>query len=87
MQTRLIGILPDVAPETERAVMMVDDLLSKRILDHLSRAEVETLLGPPASVRDGVYVYWAGTDGVIDDLWLEIEFQDGRVSQARCIPD
>jgi hypothetical protein len=66
---------------------MVNDLLASRILNDAKQADVESLLGPPATVRNGVYVYWAGTDGVIDDMWLEIEFKESRVSQAKWVPD
>jgi hypothetical protein len=66
---------------------MVDDLLSKSLLDGMSSAEIDSLLGPPDLNRNGTYVYWAGTDGVIDDLWLEVDFESDRVTHVRHVPD
>jgi hypothetical protein len=69
---------------------MVDDLLKNQQLLGLSREEVQQLLGVPSgrdSIRDGKYVYWAGTDSVIDDMWLEIDFEFGSVVATRYVPD
>ena len=70
---------------------MVSDLLTKNTLAGASRAEVETMLGVPSDGPDSIiadrYVYWAGTDGVIDDMWLEVTFSEDRVTDVRHVPD
>jgi len=61
---------------------MVHDLLENHDLAGESHEVVRTLLGAPRgrdSVRNGTYIYWAGTDGVIDDMWLEISFDNELV--------
>lgn len=76
--------------ESSARQRMVDDLLVRRLLEGMSRAEVDALLGPPTppdSVREGTYVYWAGSDGVIDDAWLEIEFENDVVRNVRYCSD
>ncbi len=71
--------------ENERP-RMVGDLLENHDLTGLSEAEIGDLLGTPSSQRGRRYIYWAGYAG-IDDMWLDIEFNDGRVSSVRHIPD
>lgn len=66
---------------------MVSDLIAKGKLDGVSRADVDTILGVPDSIRGDKYIYWAGTDGVIDDMWLEVTFADDRVVDVRHVPD
>lgn len=65
---------------------MVDDLISMKTLHNMERTDVVSLLGPPGLIRDGIYVYWAGTAG-IDDMWLEISFENDRVSEVKYVPD
>lgn len=70
---------------------MVSDLVSNRMLDGASRTDVERMLGVPSNGPDSIiagrYVYWAGTDGVIDDMWLEVTFAEDRVADVRHVPD
>jgi hypothetical protein len=66
---------------------MVDDLLSRHLLDRMNTAEVDSLLGPPDSKRNGTYAFWAGSDGVIDDMWLEVDYEKDRVIHVRHVPD
>ena len=44
-------------------------------------------MGPPDLDRNGTHVYWAGTDGVIDDMWLEVDFENDGVLDVRYVPD
>jgi hypothetical protein len=66
-------------------IRMVDDLVKSRRLDHLSRAEVEKLLGAPTTTdkfRDYDLVYWLGPErGLmrIDSEWLVITFDEKGV--------
>lgn len=64
---------------------MVDDLLSKHILENMTRADVDALLGRPKGADVREYHYWAG--GWLTVYWLHIEFKDERVSQVACLPD
>ena len=69
---------------------MVGDLLDRHQLVGMSRTEINELLGKPNgtdSNQDDSYVYRTGTDGGIDDLWLEIDFADGIVTAIRHVPD
>lgn len=70
---------------------MIDSLLNNHNLVGAPRESIDDLLGVPSTSRDSViddrYVYWAGTDGVIDDMWLEIRFADDRVVDVRYVPD
>ena len=69
---------------------MVQDLLDNHQLVGLHREEIHAMLGRPQgrdSIHNGTYIYWAGTDGVIDDLWLEIDFDNDTASAARYVPD
>ncbi len=76
--------------EKETRFQMVRDLLDSYDLVGQSRESIDIMLGEPRgcdSVRNGKYVYWAGSDGVIDDMWLEIEFSDDTVVSLRYCPD
>src|SRR6266700_1274799 len=64
---------------------MVDDLLSKQILENMKRADVDALLGSPTGSPGRNYQYWAG--GWLTVYSLRIEFKDERVSQVACLPD
>ena len=69
---------------------MVRDLLDNHSLVGKSRESIDTMLGVPTgrdSVRNDKYIYWAGSDGVIDDMWLEIEFVGDTVVSIRYVPD
>ena len=66
---------------------MVDDLLQQKQLDGLSMTEVVHMLGPPSHVGNETHVYWTGSDGGIDDMWLEIHFHDDIVAETRHVPD
>lgn len=69
---------------------MVRDLLENHDLAGKSREYVDLMLGVPCgrdSDRNGKYTYWAGTDGVIDDMWLEVQFEGDSVVSVRYIPD
>lgn len=71
--------------EEEVRPLMVRDLLDNHKLRGLSRDSIDKLLGTPTgrdSIHDGNYIYWAGSDGVIDDMRLEINF-DGDVVASR----
>ena len=67
---------------------MITDVLAKRPFQGKSRAEVEALLGEydPGS-DDERLIYRAGSDGVIDDMWLEIRFKGGKAYDVRYYPD
>jgi len=69
---------------------MVRDFLDNHDLAGASRDEINTMLGLPSgrdSIRNGKYIYWAGTDGIIDDIWLEIGFENETVVSVRYVPD
>lgn len=69
---------------------MVHDLLTNHTLKGKNHAQIDDLLGkpqPPDSVRDGHYIYRTGTDGVIDDMWLELRFEADRVVEVLHYPD
>ncbi|MEZ6035726.1 MAG: hypothetical protein R3C17_21725 [Planctomycetaceae bacterium] len=56
----------------------------------MSRGDIDEILGKPRggdSFSEGKYIYWAGTDGVIDDMWLEIDFETDIVIATRYVPD
>ena len=70
---------------------MVQNLLADYDLKAKSRDDIDELLGvstaPPDAVVGDQYIYWAGTDGVIDDMWLEITFKQDQVVDVRYVPD
>ena len=69
---------------------MVRNLLGEHQLVGMSRGEINEMLGKPRgrdSIRDGAYIYWAGEDGVIDDMWLKIECENNIVTATRYVPD
>lgn len=72
---------------------MVDDLLARKRLDGLSRAEVLELLGPPAGeTPEARELRWllgpARAFLRIDGEWLWVAFDgDGRVARAWTAPD
>jgi len=75
--------------DPSRRPRMVRSLLA-RDLQGATRAEIDTMLGVPSgrdSARPDLYIYWAGTDGVIDDMWLELQFVDDRVNAVSYGPD
>ncbi|WP_049761603.1 hypothetical protein [Candidatus Korobacter versatilis] len=75
-------------------IRMVDDLISSRRLDGLTRNEVEQLLGE-RTVSDTFahhsLTYWLGPERGfmgIDSEWLAIDFgTDGRVSKYQIVRD
>jgi hypothetical protein len=69
---------------------MVRNLLGEHQLVGMSRGDIDDMLGKPSdrdSIRHGTYIYWAGTDGVIDDMWLNITFENDIVTATRYVPD
>ena len=66
-------------------IRMVDDLVKSHRLDHLSRAEVENLLGHPTKTEyfhDHDLVYWLGPERGfmgIDSEWLVIDLDERSV--------
>ncbi len=76
--------------ESDQRPYMVQSLLANHDLQGEHRDTINDLLGVPTG-RDSVigerYVYWAGTDGVIDDMWLEITFTNDRVADIQYVPD
>jgi hypothetical protein len=69
---------------------MIHSLLGEYQLLGISRGDVDEMLGKPSgrdSIREGNYIYWAGTDGGIDDMWLEIDFENDIVTATRYLPD
>ena len=76
--------------EKDMRPQMVLDLLNNHDLVGKSRESIDTMLGVPRgrdSVRNGKYIYWAGSDGVIDDMWLELEFSADTVVSRKYYPD
>jgi hypothetical protein len=75
-------------------IRMVDDLLRRYDLPHMTRDEIVSLLGMPPKIesfRDYQFVYWLGPERYppsIDSEWLAIRFSDdGRVVEARIVQD
>ena len=72
---------------------MVDDLVRSGRLRGLTEAEVTALLGPPPEVsyfHEWDMVYLLGPCRClfpIDNEWLVIRLDEGRVSQARVVQD
>jgi len=66
---------------------MVDDLLKGERLKGKTREEVVELLGGDGEARGASLVYRVGSDGVIDDVWLEVVFEGERFREARMCPD
>jgi hypothetical protein len=72
---------------------MIDDLLSNVPLKGMRRSQIDELLGDPGgpdnrdSIRENHYIYWTGSDGVIDDWWLDLTFEDDQVVDVRHSPD
>ena len=76
--------------ENDTRPQMIRDLLDNKVLVGKSRESIDAMLGVPRgrdSVRNGIYIYWAGSDGVIDDMWLEIEFSADTVVSRKYYPD
>jgi hypothetical protein len=82
-------------PEWPVRLCMVDDLVSSKSLDRLTRREVEALLGRDDETdkwKDWDLVYWLGPErrGMfrIDSEWLVIRFgSEGRVAVYRVVGD
>jgi hypothetical protein len=73
---------------------MVDDLVSRRLIDGLERGAVAALLGPADRTdkwRDWDLVYWLGPNRGyfrIDSEWLVIRFNhEGRVQEYLVVQD
>lgn len=73
---------------------MIDDLLKKKPLVNMSRAEIVLLLGTPPKTgyfHEYEFVYWLGPERgffSIDSEWLAIRFNsEDRVSDARVVSD
>jgi hypothetical protein len=75
---------------------MIDDLMRRRLLDELTRSEVEQLLGPPLPDIRGIgvdasrwhFAYYVGIERAgafsLDDELLVIRFDgQGRVAEYR----
>jgi len=76
--------------EPQVRAAMIDDLIADRMLLGKTRAEIEEKLGKPQApdtIRDGNYIYLISSDGALDDLWLEVQFENDRVIHVRYYPD
>jgi hypothetical protein len=77
----------DQDPDWPTRLRMVDDLISRKILDGLSRTQVEALLGPPENNDETGMIYRLGPQrgGMrLDDEMLTIQFDDkGRVAGCK----
>lgn len=77
---------------TKRA-RCVENLVKSGMLRGVSKSNVLQLLGradhawKDKSNGHEHLVYWVGTDGVIDDLWLDIDLADTRVAAVGIRPD
>lgn len=78
------GVWKDRPGERSR---MVDDLLRGERLKGKTREEVVELLGGDAEARGASLVYRVGSDGVIDDVWLDVVFEGGRCRGGRVYSD
>ena len=90
---RSVWLQSETNPESPR-LRMADDLLRSEVLLGKSRAEIETMLGPPTSTdkfRDSELVYWLGPERgfiSIDSEWLTLNFdQAGKARDARIVTD
>jgi hypothetical protein len=75
-------------------IRMVDDLINSKQLNHLSRTDLETILGKPTAsnyFRDYDLVYWLGPERAfmgIDSEWLAIKLhKSGFVSSYKIVSD
>ena len=66
---------------------MVADLLANHSLVGIPSDELDAQLGPPDSRLGDHWIYWAGTDGIIDDMWLDLTVQGGKVAAVKYYPD
>lgn len=66
---------------------MVADLLANHSLIGIDPNALEARLGPADSRLGDHWLYWAGTDGVIDDMWLDLTIQGGKVVAVKYYPD
>ena len=70
---------------------MVDDLIRSHRLNHMSRREVEQLLGSPTATnyfKEYDLIYWLGPERGfmgIDSEWLAISFDGQGVVQSYAI--
>lgn len=68
---------------------MLHNFLATHDLKGMSRHGIDRLLGVPSgqdSRQEDRYLYWVGYAG-IDDNWLDIRFQEGRVVEVSVYPD
>ena len=86
--------LRQVESEDPLRLRMVDELIRSKQLDHLRRADVETLLGKPSPTdyfQDYDLVYWLGPERrwmSVDSEWLAIRLnKDGIVQSYRIVGD
>jgi hypothetical protein len=68
---------------------MVGDLMTNYELVGSPRERIHMLLGQPKNTSPDrtTYYYWTGTDGGIDDMWLEVTFQNEIVTAFKHRPD
>jgi len=71
---------------TERS-RMIEDLLRGERLMGKTRKEVVDLLGEGGEAKESALVYRVGSDGLIDDVWLEVVFEGDVCREARAYPD
>lgn len=71
---------------TER-LRMIEDLLRGERLKGMTKKEVVVLLGEGSEAKESALVYRVGSDGMIDDVWLEVVFEGDRCQGARVYPD
>lgn len=82
--------------DKEQRVLMIDDLISKRLLEKKSKDEVYELLGVPEESSpyfqstDREAIYYLGRErGInsVDSEWLLIWFNEGKVSRYQVATD
>jgi hypothetical protein len=69
---------------------MIDDLLTNHTLKGQNREQINDLLGKPQApdtVGEAKSIYEISSDGIMDDMWLELRFDADRVVEVRYYPD
>jgi hypothetical protein len=72
---------------------MADDLVEKQVALGKTRAEIESLLGPPTQTnyfRNYDMVYWLGPERSgygVDSEWLVVRISEGRANEAKIVHD
>ena len=72
---------------------MADDLLAKKAIIGKTRAEIESLLGPPTRTEyfsNYDMVYWLGSERSgygVDSEWLVVRLSEGRANESEIVHD